>query len=192
MAFIAAAAPILGALGAGVSAVSTIAGGVANRDAANYRAVIAENNAVISRQSALYAQEAGAVKTEAAGRKGAAKLAGIRVGQAANGVNINTGSALDVQAGQRETDQLDAQTVQHEADLKAYGYRTQSDNFEADAKLEQSKADNAVAASVFKAGGGLLSAASSLGGKWGASGTSADRWTGRTEADELAAGERPV
>lgn len=168
MAFLA-AAPLLaglGAAGAGISAIGAITGGIAARNAANYQATVARNNQTIALQNAARAEQAGNVQAEAQGRKGAAQVAGIKVGQAASGVNVNTGSAVDVQAGQREINQLDTETVLNNAELHSYGYRSQASNFDAESKLDEAKANNAVPAAALSATGSLLSSASSLGLKW--------------------------
>lgn len=176
MAFLAAIpalASVAGIAGAGISAVGAISGGIASRNAANYQAQIAKNNAVIAEQNAVRTEQAGIVSAENQSRKGAAKLASMKVAQAANGVDVNTGSAVDVQAGQRQTDQLDTETVLSNSNLHAYGYRTQRDNFESEAKLDEAKAANAVPAAGLAAAGGLLSNASSIGLKYGSS----TKWT---------------
>lgn len=59
MAFIAAALPVLSAIGTVVSAGATVAGGFAARNAANYRAEIAKNNETIALQNAAHAEQAG-------------------------------------------------------------------------------------------------------------------------------------
>jgi len=190
VAFVAAALPVLSAIGAGVGAVSTVMGGISSRNQANYQAEIAKNNQTIAIQNAARAEQAGNVQAEAQGRKGAARLAGIKVGQAASGIDVNKGTPVDVQAGQREINQLDTETVLSNAQLHAYGYRTQAMNFEAEERAQRSKADNAVPAALLKAGGGLLANASSLSGKWTTGGGfGADQ---STEAEDLASGIRPV
>ena len=177
--------------GAGISAVSSVTSGIANSNAAQYQASVARNNATIAQQNAVRAEQAGAAQAENESRKGASKLAKIKVAQAASGVDVNTGSAVDVQAGQRETDQLDAETVMQNAQLHAYGYRTQASNFQSEAQLDEMKGEQAKTAGYLGAAGGLLSSASSIGSKWGGSST----WGGgapSTEAEELAAGVRPL
>lgn len=172
MAFIAALpaiAAVAGIAGAGISAVGTVAGGVAAKNQANYQATVASNNATIAQENAVRTEQAGNISAENQGRKGAAKVAGIKVAQAANGVDVNSGSAVDVQAGQRETDKLDTETVLSNSQLQAYGYRTSAAGFTAESELDQNKADAAVPASLLAAGGGLLSSASSIGGKWSGS-----------------------
>jgi hypothetical protein len=149
-----------------VGAVSTVAGGVASRNQANYAAEVAKNNQTIALQNAARAEQAGNVQAEASGRKGAARMGALKVQQAAAGVDVNTGTPVDVQVGQREINQLDTETVLNNAALHSYGYRTQASNFEAEERAQRSKADKAVPAALLSATGGLLSKASSLGFKW--------------------------
>lgn len=169
MAFVAALpaiAAVAGIGGAGISAAGAISGGIAAKNTANYQAAIANNNSIIAQQNATEAEQAGNVAAENQGRKAAARSGTLKVAQAANGVDVNTGSAVDVQASERETNYLDTETVLNNADLKAYGYRTQSANFQADEALDEATASNALPAAALKASGSLLSSASSIGGKW--------------------------
>ena len=153
--------------GAAVSAAGAISGGIAAQNQGNYQAQVARNNATIAEQNAVRTEQAGAAATENQGRKGASRLASLKTAQASNGVDVNTGTAVDVQAGERQTNQLDTENVFSNSELHAYGYRTQATNFEAEAALDKSKADNAVPAALLKATGGLLSSAGSVGSKWG-------------------------
>ena len=152
MAFLAAAAPILGLVGAGASAFGSI-------EAGNYSGEVASNNATIATQNAEYAREAGQEQAAITSRKGAAQGAAIKTGLAANGVDVNTGSAVGVEAGERETSNLDAETVLNNAELTAYGYTTQASNFNAQAQQDVIGGD-------IGAAGSLLSNASSIGMKW--------------------------
>lgn len=198
MAFIAPLAIPLMIAGAGVSAVSTISGGIAKQDASNYQAAIASNNATASGQQAEYAANAGQVKGAKQSLKGAADAGRLKTSQAANGVNVNTGSAVDAQVAQREAAKLDTETVINNADLTAYGYRRQEDNFRAQQRMDQATADNAVPAAALSATGGLLSAAGSLGYKWNSAGgfnfggVSNDNAADATEAEKLAGGVRDL
>lgn len=168
MAFVA-AIPALTAIGAGISAVSTVAGGVASRNASDYQAQVASNNAQIAQQNAVRAEQAGNVAAENQGRKSAAQLGALKASQAASGVNINSGSSVDVRAGERETNYLDTETLLQNSELKAYGYRVQGQNFQSESALDTAKADSAIPSAALKATGSLLSSASSIGGKWGGS-----------------------
>lgn len=148
MAFLAAAAPFLALAGAGVSAVGSIESGM-------YAGQVADNNATIATQNAEYATEAGSEQAAIVGRKGAAEAGRLKAQEGASGVDVNSGSNVDVQEGERETNLLDQLTVQNNAALSAYGYKTQA----VDAKA-QGQQDRAAA--VFNAAGTLLGSAKSL------------------------------
>lgn len=156
----------LGAAGAGISAFGAIEGGQATAKAANYSAAVSRNNAVIANQNADYSIASGLEKADTASRKNAAIGGRIKATQAANGIDVNSGSAVDVQAGQRETGELDASTVLNNAELTAYGYRNQASSYTAQSQLQTAEAEQAPIGADLKAAGGLLSSASGLGTKW--------------------------
>lgn len=160
------AALVAGIAGAGVSGVGAISGGVAQQNAANYQAQVATNNQTIALQNEAYAVAAGERAATDQGLKGAATGAKIKAGQAASGIDVNTGSAATVQASQRETSQLDTETVLNNALLQGYGYRAAATGYQAEAGLDTLKGQNAMVAGEIGAVGSTLSAASSIGYKW--------------------------
>ncbi len=156
----------LGTVGAGVSAVGTIAGGESTAHTANYQAAVAANNAAIENQNATYAEEAGEAKAQAVGLQGASAAGKIKTQMAANNLDVNTGSPVSVEKSQAETAQLDTETMLNNSLLTAYGYRTQATNETAQAGLETAEGEEAPISADLAAGGGLLANASSLGFKW--------------------------
>lgn len=156
----------LGTLGAVTSAVGTVAGGLATAGAASYQAQVARNNAEVERQNARQAIAAGQAQAAATSMKGAAQLGEIKASQAASGIDVNTGSAVDVQASERETNKLDSEVVLHNALLQNFGYRTQAVSDEAQAEMEDTKAIEAPIGAGLGAAGSLLSNASSISSKW--------------------------
>lgn len=157
---------VLAVAGAGVSAYGAIQGAQAQSSALNYQAQVAKNNQVIAEQSREYALEAGQAQAHTTALKGRAIGGKIKAMQAASGVDVNTGSPVDVQESQREQSQLDVETVLNNAQLSAYGYRVKGDNYASEATLKEKAADDAETAGYVKAAGGLLSSAGSLGFKW--------------------------
>ena len=155
----------LGLMGAAISAGGTVMSGVAQSNAANYQAQVASNNAITAQQNAVHAEQAGAVATEAQSKKGAAQQAAVKGALAANGVDVNSGSAVDVQQSAREQSKLDTLTTENNAQLQAYGYRTQSTSYQEQASLDKMTANAAIPGAVVGATGGLLSNASSIGTK---------------------------
>lgn len=160
------AALIAGVVGAGVSAGGAVETGQANANAANYRAQVASNNSVIAKQNADYAIEAGMVAGETQSLKGAAAGGTLKSRQAASGVDVNSGSAVDVRTSQREAATLDTETVMNNAELQAYGYGVQATSYKAESQLDTLTADQATTGADIGAAGSLLSNASSLGFKW--------------------------
>ena len=152
---------------AAVTASGAVAGGIAQGNASSYQAAVARNNSTIANQNADYAEEAGQAQADAVARKGAAQGGKIKTAFAANNVDVNTGSASRVQASQRETSKLDTETVLNNANLTAYGYRSQATGFTATAGLESYEAGEAPIGGALNAAGDLLSGASSAGTKWG-------------------------
>ena len=170
MAFIAPLALAAGVLGAGVSAAGAVEQGQATSNAAAYSATVAANNANIAEANANYVTAAGQQQAADTSLKGAAKSGKIKATQAASGIDVNTGSAVAVQEGQREADKLDAETVLNNAELKAYGYRSAATGFTAQSGLDTAESEQAPIGADIGAAGGLLGSASSLGFKWSTAG----------------------
>jgi hypothetical protein len=163
-----AALPVLGIAGAGLSAIGTIAGGLSTAAEARYQSQVAANNATIANQNAAYSAAAGSEQAAASSRKNAAALGRIKAAQGANQIDVNTGSAVDVQKSERETGMLDTLTTENNALLQAYGYRSQATSYTAQSGLESAEAAQAPIGAGIAAAGGLLGNASSIGYKWNA------------------------
>ena len=163
-------AAVAGLAGGATTAVGGIEQGQATANAANYAAQVAQNNATIANQNATYATAAGQTQAANQSLKGAATAGRIKASQAASGIDVNTGSALNVQEGQREQSQLDTETVLNNAELQAYGYRSQAMGFTAQSGLESQEAEEAPIGGALNATGDLLSSASSVGLKYGGTG----------------------
>ncbi len=170
--------PAVAAVGAGISAVSAVATGISAGNAASFQSQVAANNATIARQNAAHAAAAGAAATEAAGLKARAKSGSLRAALAANGTDVNSGSDADVQVGERQLGYLETATVNHNAALNVYGYKTQAANFEGQSNLDSAEAGFAPIAGALKGAGGFASAYSDFAGGGGSSGGGAATETG--------------
>lgn len=150
-----------------ISAYSAYSSGQAQSANANYQAQVAANNQKTANQNAEYTIEAGQSEAAQASLKGRAQSASIRAAEAANGVDVNSGSAEDVQETQRETNNLNTSTVMNNAALRAYGYRTQATGFGAQSGLDTAEAGQASTGGDLSALSSLVGGASSVGLKWG-------------------------
>jgi hypothetical protein len=148
-------------------AISTLTQGQAQSSNASYEAQVAANNATIAQQNADYARKAGEAKAQQQSLAGAQQQGMIRAAIGANNVDVNSGSAEDVQSSQRELTNLGTQTTMNNALLQAYGYQSQATSYSAQSQLYNAEADQAITGSYISAAGGLLGGASSGSGGLG-------------------------
>lgn len=142
----------LGTIATGVNAVAPIISAVGSKQQADFQANIADQNA----QAALLAgQEAGSASKM---RYGALE-ARQKVAQAANGVQVNSGSALATRQSTEEISNMDAALIHYNAAREAYAQSTQ-------ASLDRAAGKGAIARGVLGAGASFLSGAQSLSDKW--------------------------
>ena len=130
--------------------------GAATANAANYNAQVARRRRHHRQPVCDFAEEAGNAQASIVGMKSAAASGRIKAGQAANGVDVNSGSAVAVQSGQRKAGLLDAETVANNAELQAYGYRSQATGYTAQAGLETLQAEQAPIGAELSAAGRVL------------------------------------
>jgi hypothetical protein len=159
---------------AGAATAATIAGGVisaggaimqgqAQAKQAKYQSAVERNNATIAGWQATDAQQRGKIE-EQRQRLQTARLHGAqRAGMAANGVEIDNGSPLDVLMDTAQLGELDALTIRSNAEREAYGFRSQSSNLMAQSGLTRMAGRNAQQASYISAGSTLLSTAATAG-----------------------------
>lgn len=156
--------PALGLSLAGgvVGGLGKIMGGEAAADAANYRAQVAENNAIIARYNAESAAQTGELDVGRQGMRARANMGAIRAGMGASGVSVNSGSYADVQSAAAELAELDALTIRSDAARKAYGYTIEEKSQKAQADLYRAEGENARRAGLIGGFGSMLSSAGSV------------------------------
>lgn len=153
-------------LGTGVSMYGQGKAAEAQAQAANYQAAVARNNQVIAEQYSDRTIQAGMTKEEFQDYKTRAMLGAAKATQAASGVDVNSGSPLNVRQSIAEIGQLDKETIMYNAGNEAYGYKVKAAGFGADAQLDKMKADAAITAGDYAQAGTLLSGVSSVSSKW--------------------------
>lgn len=154
------------AIGAGVTTAGTISQGQANKSAAAYQAQVARNNQTIAQQNAQQAAQAGSVSAQARDFANRQRTGAILAGQAASGIDIESGSSQEVRKSSEELGRLDTATVMANALNTARSYSTQAENFGAQAGLDTLQARNASTAGYLTGGASLIGGASSFADKW--------------------------
>ena len=151
---VAAAASVAGTV---VSAVGAMANADAQAKQAEYQGQVARNNQITANNNAQMAAQAGEIKAFNKEQQTRATVGAIKAAEAGSGIDVNTGTAVDVQAGAAETGMTDALTIRSDAMKTAYGYETQAVGFANQAQLDEMQAENAPITGAFNAGGTLLS-----------------------------------
>lgn len=126
-----------------IGGIGAYSQGHAQAEAANYNSQLAIQNAKVQRENATIASQSGSQQAAMQSLKTRATMGSERANQAASGVNINSGSALDTQASTHETGTLDAIQIRTAAAREAHSYQVQATNEEAQGSLDkyQSKFD---------------------------------------------------
>ena len=157
-----------GVIGTAVSAYSSLSAGAAQSKEAAYQAQVAKNNQTVANENAEHSAQAGEAKAQEESLADANREGAIRAAIAANNIDVNSGSAEDVQVSQREIDRLDTLTNLNNAMLAAYGYRNDATNFGDQAALDTAESQQATIAGDIGAAGTIAGNASSMGFKWAA------------------------
>jgi len=93
----------------------------------------------------------------------AAAIGTQRAGFAANGVDVNSGSAANIQDDTAQLGEFDALTIRNNAAREAWGYRTQSQTYRTSAKTALASAKNNMFGSLLGAGASGASAYAKMG-----------------------------
>lgn len=154
------------ALGGVTSALGAYSSSQASAQSAKYNSEVDKINAGIAQRKATDAGAAGEAETYNAGLRTREKIGAIETNQAASGIDVNKGSAVDVRASQEAVGQLDALTIRTNAAKEAYGYNAQADSLNNQSNLELDEASQDKSAGFLDAGSTLLGTAGTVGSKY--------------------------
>jgi hypothetical protein len=143
-------------IGAGVTAYSAESSAAAQAQAANYQAQVARNNQTIANNNADAATAAGAAQEQQNAMKTRAEVGAQLADQASSGLDVNSGSAVDVRSSTSALGELSGLNIVNNAARTAYGYKTQSENFGAQANLDTMEASSASLAGDLGAAGSII------------------------------------
>jgi hypothetical protein len=142
-----------------IGAYGAIQSGQAQKKQARYQAGVERNNATIAGWQAQDATQRGQIEEQRQRLATARLKSSQRAAFGSNGVEIDSGSPLDVLMDTAQLGELDALTIRSNAEREAYGFRSQSGNLMAQAGLTQMAGRSAQQASFVSAGSTLLSTA---------------------------------
>lgn len=140
--------------------------GAATQSMYNYKAQVAKINADINRQNAGWARDKGEKEAVQYGMKAAQVRGQIRAQQGASNIDVNSGSAKEVQRSQEKIKDIDLAQIRENAAKVAYNYETQAYMDENQATLDTMAGRYAKEAGGIKAVGSILGTVSSVSSKW--------------------------
>ena len=137
----------------------TIVSGVNQAKASKYSAKVREQNAAMDRAAARDAVERGQIEEQKQYRDNAQRQGAQRAAMAANGIDVDFGSAAIIQDDAKRIGWMDAQTVRENARREVKGYEISAFNNDAGAATDRANAKSAMWSTVFDAGGTMLGGA---------------------------------
>jgi hypothetical protein len=150
----------------------------------SYQAQVARINAQIDRQNSEWALHKGDVEGRQYGMKAGQQFGQIRAAQGASGLDVNSGSANEVQQSQRAITHMDEAQIRENSGKTAYDYRFKATTDENQATLYDKASSDAESAGHLKALGSLIGTAGSVSSKWMA-GAQAGMWGGSSSSIKL-------
>lgn len=149
--------------------------GAAQQQMYNYKAQVSRINADINRQNAAWARDKGEKEAMQYGIKAAQQRGALKVGQAASGIDVRSGSAVEVRESQEKAKDMDLGQIRNNAAKIAYDYDVQATMDENQAGLDVMAGSYAKEASNLKAFESILGTVSNVSTKWSA-GKSTGLW----------------
>lgn len=164
---------IVGVVGTALSTtmgvVSSIQQGNAAQEQYNYQAQVAKKNANIAQQNADQKRQEGIEEARQQRIKTLQAVGSQQAAMAANGIDISSGTALDIIEDTTATGELDALTKQYNYESQAIALEQQADNFNNQASLDTLAGQNAYQAgkmNAISAGVKGLADTASVASKW--------------------------
>jgi hypothetical protein len=140
-----------------VSAVSALKKGQADQASAESAAQASQYNATVANQRADNTLLIANQNEEAQRRKARQIIGNQRAGLAESGIDMTSGTGLDLVTQSYTNAELDSQNIRYEGQLNAKGLRDQATLFDYDAQVARMNGKSAVQSSYLQAGASALS-----------------------------------
>lgn len=151
------------AAAAAVSMVGTGFTALQASQQSKYQAKVADRNADLANEAAQQEQSNTRQEALAFYRKQAALKGQQRAAMSANGIDVNFGSAADVQADTEMLGREDARRLYDQGAQRSRGFEIEASNFGGEANAQRSAATGALIGGAFDMAGTALSAAKQFG-----------------------------
>ena len=158
-------------VGTTIQAIGTLASAGAQYQSAQYGKAMAEQNAKLAEQQGLASLRQGALEQERIARRARQIQGQQRALYGASGVDISSGSPLEIQASTEYMAAQDKALVRYNAELKKWGFDVESANYKAQAQQYGNMGKSAIVGGLLGAGSTILNGSGVLGSKLGLNGS---------------------
>jgi hypothetical protein len=154
------------AIGTGVAVDSSVQSANAQKASSDYNAQVAMNNAKLASSNAEVAGAQGDLAAQKQYQLSTQQQGALRAAQAANGIELDSGSPLAVQGDLARTGQQNVQATQYNADVDSTNYLDQQLDYTSTAGMDTATGQNDATAGGLSAGSSIIGGASSVSSKW--------------------------
>ncbi len=129
------------AISVGLSGLTALSSSSAAKGQAEYQAKVSENNTIIAGRQAVDATNRGRLKANKQKQKGKQLYAQQLLSLAAQGVDVSSGTSIDLLGEGAEASKLEEQIIKNNANREAYNHQVAANNHRSQSGLYQSSAD---------------------------------------------------
>lgn len=155
---------ILAAASTAAAAAGLVMQGNAAAAEADYNAAVQRNNAILSANRAQQERDRGRQEEDRKRREIARVVGSQRAQTGASGIELSSGSPLDVLTGTIQEGEVDALQIRRNAEQRARDYEYEGRNLRAEAVMTERAGQSARRQGFLSAGGTVLGGASKWGG----------------------------
>ena len=153
-------------VGAGVGAVGAISQANASSASASYNAEVAKNNQTAADQSAQAALQEGAVAQQQKAYQEDVLVGQEKAGLAANGVDVGSGSAVDILSDTKAAGELDQLTILNNAARTSAGFINQGINYGNQANINEAASQASLTGGDLAATSDVIKGAGAVASTW--------------------------
>lgn len=157
---------VASAAGAGVAYMGQQQAASAQSEASKYNAEVAANNQKMADTAAATAKQQGVIDQQAKANQEAMLVGQQKAGLAANGVDVGSGSALDLLSDTKAAGMLDQLTIANNAARTSAGFTNQGINYANQANIDKAASDAALQGGALKADASLITGAGQVAKQW--------------------------
>lgn len=165
---LAAVSAVAAVAGAGVAYVGAQNSAQATANADKYNEEIAANNQQQANAAATAALQQGQVAQQQKANQEDVLMGQQKAGLAANGIDVGSGTAVDLLGDTKAAGEFDQLTITNNAQREAAGYTNQGINYQNQAVVEQQLAASTLQGGALKADSSLITGAGQVSQVWNA------------------------